>query len=206
MANANTIASQLAGTIQNTLAPLSSAVIGTTETAFLLNGSSVTPVSGGGLIALTVPSVQSVIGAVTNPGIYEGTGRAFKIRAFGSTVSSASPTLTLGLYVVPQSVIAAATLTSTSFTGATKVAVSSARSIAAGSFSFVFDTQFQFSATGVLQGQRSAEINDLLDVFAATTAATLTGEQDLNFFLTAALSSGSALTTLSLNEFSVEQV
>lgn len=198
MANANTIKSQVVGTIQETLAPIVNVVASSTETAYAYNAGAVSG-AGGGVSPL----------AIGNPGIYFGTGRGFKLRAFGFDVVGATSTLTLNLYQVPASVIAAGITGQQTFTGFNKIATSTARSVttANGQSPFVVEATLQLGAGGRLTGTFSTEINNLYDAVAATTVATgLLGEQDLNFVLTATQSVGNALTTSTLAEFSIEAV
>src|ERR1039457_5324204 len=94
MASDDTIKTQVQSlptptTIQNSIAPLTNAVAGTTATAFSLNSGAVS-LGGGGVIPLSLG----------NPGLYFGTGRRFLIRANGQCVTGASANLTLKLYQV----------------------------------------------------------------------------------------------------------
>ena len=197
MSNKNTIKSQLSGTVQNTLAPLTNGVAGTSETAFSLNAGPISGI-GGGVIPLSLG----------NPGTIGGTGGQLKIRANGAavTTSATSCTLTLNLYLIPAAIVAAG-LTNQSFTNWKKLATSSARSIANAINSFAVDATVQLTSSGRLQGQAGFIISDLVDAQAAITAATgLLGEQDLNFVLTSTASNSDSGNVITLNEFSLEAV
>lgn len=205
MANANTLQSQIFGTIEKTLAPLQSAVIGTTESQFQLNNGAIS-LTGGGVVPLPVASSAGTIGSVVNNGIYAGQGRAFRVRAFGHTESAtAACTLTLKLYQVPASVVAAG-LTFQTLTGYNAIAASTARAITNGKNSFQMNADLQVSASYELQGSFSDTISNLVDASAAITAVAMTSEADLNFILTATLSSATPVSTVTTSEFSIEQV
>ena len=129
MANVNTIKEQIQSlpvlsTIQNTIAPLTNAVAGTTATAFASNSGAVS-LGGGGVIPLSVG----------NPGRFFGTGKKLRIHALGQCVTGASANLTLKLYQVSAALIAAAgfsannvsLLSNVTFTGWNLLATSTAR-------------------------------------------------------------------------------
>lgn len=199
MANVNTIKSQIVGVVQNNLQPLTNAVAGSTATAFsLLPG----PVSGagGGVIPLT-PTAN------TQSATWSGTSKKLKIRATGTVVTGVSANLTLKLYLVPASVIAAAALTNQAFTGWNLLATSTARAVNTTTADWDFEAEVQLSAIGTLSGKFEDIINDLFDAPAAITAATLlTGDADLNFVIVSTLSAANAANVNTMKEFSLEQV
>jgi len=199
MANVNTIKSQIAGVVQNNLQPLTNAVAGTTATAFaLLPG----PVSGagGGVIPLTPTSnAQSPT--------WFGTSKKLKLRFTGTLVTGTNATLTLKLYQIPASVIAAAALSNQTFTNWNLLATSTARAVNTTTADWVLEAELQLSPIGTLSGKFEDIINDLFDAPAAITAATLlTGDGDLNFVLVSTLSAANAGNVNTPKEFSLDQV
>ena len=181
MSNASTIRRQLAGTQQLTIAPLPGIL--TTPTAFQLNNNALT-LTGGGVIPLSAGTT----------GIYQGTGQVLHISAVGNIVGLATTTLVLKLYQVPASLLPIAdTLAGAqTFTSWNLLATSSTRTVGAVTASWSFDARLQLDAAGNLEGQFTDEIISLVDVYAATTAAVLTGEADLNFVLVAAQGTAAA--------------
>jgi hypothetical protein len=205
MAMDDVIRSQIVGTIQDTLAPLTNTVAGSTATAFSINSGAVSG-GGGGVIPL-------VLG---NPGLYSGTGRAFQIKASGFvTAGSSVTTLTLKLYQVPASVLATAgyyfgmagvsPLSNQTFTNWNLLATTSARTVTSLTASWSFQAVLQLSATGRLEGQFTDTIAGIVDAFAATTIVTgLTGgEADMNFVMVSTLSTSQAANLNTMNEFSL---
>lgn len=199
MANTNTIKTQIIGVVQNNLQPLTNAVAGSTATAFsLLPG----PVSlaGGGVIPLT-PTAN------TQSATWFGTSRKLKVRATGTVVTGTSANLTLKLYQVPASVIAAGALTNQTFTGWNLLATSTARACNTTTADWNIESDVQLSAIGTLSGTFRDVINDLFDTDAAITAATLlVSDADLNFVLVSTLSASNAANVNTCKEFSLEQV
>jgi len=199
MANVNTIKSQIVGVVQNNLQPLTNAVAGTTATAFsLLPG----PVSGagGGVIPLS-PTTNA------QAATWFGTSKKLKIRATGTVVTGVSANLTLKLYQIPASVIAAAALTNQTFTNWNLLATSTARACNSTTADWELEAEVQLSAIGTLSGKFEDIINDLFDSPAVITAATLlTGDADLNFVIVSTLSAANAANVNTMKEFSLEQV
>jgi hypothetical protein len=191
-------------TIQNTIAPLTNAVAGTTATAFSLNSGAVS-LGGGGVIPL----------ALGNPGRFAGTGKKLGLYATGQCITGTSANLTLKLYEVPLSVIVAAgfssnntsLLSATTFTGWNLLATSTARAVNTTTGTWSLNATLQLAAVGTtytLQGTFEDIINDLYDTRAAITAATaLVGEQDLNFVMVSTLSASNASNVNTMTEFSL---
>jgi hypothetical protein len=212
MANVNTIKRQFqslptSSTIQNTIAPLTNAVAGTTATAFSLNSGAVS-LGGGGVVPLSLG----------NPGYFAGTGEKLRVRAQGQMTTGASGTLTLKLYEVPASVIAAAGLSSngvsllsnTTFTSWNLLATSTARAINSTTAAWEIVAELQLAQVGTaysLMGTFKDTINDLFDAEAAITAATgLVGEADVNFVIVSTFSASNAANVNTMTEFVLEQV
>lgn len=218
MADVNTIKSQIqtltfsstgvisTSTIQNTIAPLTNGVAGSTATAFSLFSGAVSG-GGGGVIPLQVGT----------PGLYFGSGRKLKLSARGLCVTGTSTNLTLKLYQIPASVLATAgfysgmaavsPLSNQTFTGWNLVATSSARAVntATGAWDFIAELQLtQAGTTGSLEGTFKDTINGIFDAEAAVTITTgLIGESDLNFVIVSTLSSANAGNTNYMTEFSI---
>ena len=201
MANVNTVVSQVSGTIQLTLAPLTSAVISTTATAFRLNDGAISGTGGG-------PTPLQVAGA--GSGIYLGTGRVIKLRGTGTIKTVASEALTLTLYQVPNSLLPIAdtlagqqTFTSwNSLSASTSVTINNATITE----SFTVEANLQLSSTGELQGTVGSVINNVVKAQTAISAVASLAEVDCNFILVATLGTGTTGTTITLTEFSQEQV
>lgn len=196
MANASTVRRQVSGTQQLTIAPLLGTTITTTATAFQLNNNALT-LTGGGVIPLAA--------GVT--GLYAGTGRVLHVAAQGtiSGATSGSTALTLTLYEVPASVIAAG-LTAASFTSWNSVAATSSKTITGTQGSFTFDARLQLDNAGNLEGQFTSGIDSAaITIWVATTQVTgLVGEADLNFVLVATLATAYTGVVLNLNEFRID--
>lgn len=212
MAGVDTIKQQIQSlpvlsTIQNTIAPLTNAVAGTTATAFALNSGAVS-LGGGGVVPLSLG----------NPGRFFGTGKKLRVGAYGQCITGVTANLTLKLYQVSAALIAAAglsgnnvsLLSSVTFTGWNLLATSTARAVntTTGDWFFEADLQLtQAGATGSLMGTFKDAINGLFDAEAATTTATgLVGETDLNFVIVSTLSAANAANINYMTEFSLKEV
>lgn len=208
MSNALTVQSQVAGTIEKTLAPNATGT-STTETAFQVNGNPIAGIS---------PSVLPL--SIGNPGIFVGgnpslatlisTGLPFRVRAWGFATTGTAENLTIKLYQVPQASISG--LTSTSFTGAVAIATTGAKAVnsTTGAFELVAELQAvaESGSAVTLQGlQAATAVNNSLVAAAAITPVTgLQGETDLNFFVTSTLSAGNAADVVTLSGLSIELV
>ncbi|MGA7640074.1 MAG: hypothetical protein WCB00_24290 [Candidatus Acidiferrales bacterium] len=164
--------------------------------------------NGGGVIPL----------AAGNTGLYQGTGKVLHIRATGTAGSDEDgATLTLTLYQVPASVVAAG-LSATSFTNWNKIAQSSALTIN-GQFnqasSWSFDARVQLGLVGSLVGEFTDAIDGgTVDAWQATNTVFVGGqggsgnypgpygEQDLNFVMVATAGSAS-LGQVVMTEFAI---
>jgi len=201
MSNASTIRRQVAGTQQLTTAPLSLAVITTTETFFSLNNNGLT-LTGGGVIPLSA--------GVT--GLYQGTGQVLWVHATVTAVGvTAGTTLVLELYQVSAAQIAAATAaaplvpdTNTTSTGAVSPTITATSTTA---ISASLDAYFQLDAAGNLSGWfTSGGATSTVTGNTTTTVLTgLAGEQDLNFLISAT-AGVHAVGTFTLDEFSLNFV
>jgi glycine cleavage system regulatory protein len=95
------------------------------------------------------------------------------------------------------------TLAAGSVAGCNLLATSSARAVNTTTGKFLFQVELQWdSISKLLHGQFTDQISNLLDGWAATTAATtLAQDADLNFLLSATLSAGNAANVVTLFEF-----
>jgi hypothetical protein len=198
VSNASTVRRQIAGTQQLTIAALLGTAITTTATAFQLNNNGLT-LTGGGVIPLSA--------GVT--GLYQGTGAVLHIGAQGTIAgaAAASTTLILTLYEIPAALlpIANTLVGAQTFTNWNSIKASSTRTIAHATSSFSVDARLQLDAVGNLFGESTFEIDNQVDVYAATTAITgLVGEADLNFVLVATLGGTEVGVILTLNELRLD--
>ena len=210
MPNAKTIRQQVYGTQVLTLAPLKGSVISTTATAFQLNSNPLT--TGGGYNGAANdtggdgPSgVVPLSVGVT--GFYLGTGRPINIVANGSYVTPGTESLTFTLYEVPASVIAAGTVggaAAQTFTSWNSLGVSATTSTTGADGSFTFSATLQLAANGALTGQFKSQIASAATAAANTTAIAGLAEADLNFVLVATLTTGTATSVVTLDEFRIE--
>jgi hypothetical protein len=203
-----TFQTQVAGTIEKTLAPNETGT-STTETAFEVNGNPITSIS-----SFVLPL------SIGNPGIFVGgnfslstlvsTGLPFRVRAWGFADTNTSENLTIKLYQVPQASISG--LTATSFTGATAIATTGAKAVdsTTGAFELVAELQAvaESGSSVSLQGFQAATTvnNSLVAAAAITSVSGLQGENDLNFFVTSTLSVGAAGDEVVLSGLSIELV
>ena len=196
MSNASTVRRQIAGTQQLTLAPLSGTTITTTKTAFQLNNNGLT-LTGGGVIPLSA--------GVT--GLYAGTGQVLHVAGTGqySGATPSTTTLTLELYEVPASVVAAG-LTPTSFTNWNAVATGSATAVTTAAGSFNFDARLQLDASGNLEGSFQEVIDGVTIVGPGTIVPItgLVGEADLNFVLVLTIGGAETGVVVTLSEFRLD--
>ncbi len=202
------IAAQVAGNIQNTLAPNATGT-STTETAFQVNGNSIA-----GIAAKVAPL------SIGNPGIFvsgsysletlASTGLPFRARLWGFAKSGGTQNLTINLYQVPAASVAG--LTATSFTGATAIATTGAKAVNSTKGEFYLDVILQAvaeSTTAVsLHGAQGVAIvdNSIVSAAAITPVENTQGENDFNFFVTSALSGGNTGDSVTLSGLNLELV
>jgi hypothetical protein len=178
----------------------------TAEASFSINGNSaVNPVTAASAAILKLPDTQPVlaIGTAIASVFHWDNGRPFMIQGWGICKTGVSANLTLKLYQVPASVVAAG-LAAGSVSGCNLLATSTARAVNSTTGKFIFQAELQWdSATGLLHGCFTDTINNLLDAWAATTAVTTAtlADNELNFLLSATLSSGNAANVVTLMEF-----
>lgn len=195
MSNTNDVKAFVAGSLQNTLAPLALGA-STTETGFSVNGNSVASIAA-----------KAAVLPISNPGLspsFWDSGRPFLIRGWGTATTGVSTNITLKLYQVPSAIVAAGTaLTLANDNG---IGASTARAVNSTTAPFYFEAKLQWDSVGkALKGQISFEINNLVDVFAATTAITgLTADSELNFLVSATSSAGNAANVINLQELTIE--
>lgn len=193
------------GINQGNLQPLALGA-STAETAFSVNGNTATsPNLAAQAAILKLPDTQpaSAIGTNLPPVFFWDNGKPFYIQGWGICKTGVNATLTLKLYQVPASVVAAG-LAAGSVAGCNLLATSTARAVNTTTGKFIFQAELQWdSVTGLIHGQFTDQISNLLDAWAATsgvTTATL-ADNELNFLLSATLSSGNAANVVTLAEF-----
>ncbi|HEX3091230.1 MAG TPA: hypothetical protein VHW72_01340 [Candidatus Angelobacter sp.] len=178
----------------------------TAEASFAINGNSAAnPAIAASAAILKLPNAQPVtaIGTGFTPTFYWDNGRPFLIQGWGKCVTGVSANLTLKLYQVPASVVAAG-LAAGSVVGCNLLATSTARAVNSTTGKFIIQAELQWdSTTGLIHGCFTDTINNLLDAYAATTAVTTAtlADNELNFLLSATLSSGNAANIVTLAEF-----
>ncbi len=178
----------------------------TTETSFSINGNSAAnPVIAASAGILKLPDAQPVlaVGTALSSVFFWDSGRPVYLQAWGICKTGVSANLTLKLYQVPASVVAAG-LAAGSVSGCNLVATSTARAVNTATQKFLFQAELQWdSVSGLLHGQFTDQISNLLDAWAATTAVTTAtlADNELNFLLSATLSSGNAANVVTMQEF-----
>jgi hypothetical protein len=182
----------------------------TSETAFSVNGNTAAnPNIAASAAIIKLPDTQPTvaIGTGLTPAFYWDNGRPFFLQAWGICTTGANANLTLKLYQVPASVVAAG-LAAGSVTGCNLLATSTARAVNTTTGKFYFEALLQWdSISSLLHGQFSDEISNLLDAWAATTAVTTAtaADNELNFLLSATLSAGNAANAVKLMEVALIQ-
>jgi len=193
------------GSSQGNLQPLALGA-STTEASFSVNGNSaVNPVIAAQAAILKLPDTQPAlaIGTAISSVFYWDNGRPFYLQGWGICKTGVSANLTLKLYQVPASVVAAG-LAAGSVAGCNLIATSTARAVNSTTQKFLFQAEMQWdSVSGLLHGQFTDQISNLLDAWAAATAVTTAtlADNELNFLLSATLSSGNAANAVTLMEF-----
>lgn len=203
MATNDTIQRQYKGITSKDIAALALGT-STTETSFSLNSI----VIGAATAIAAVPAIISVPaqGQVTQ---YWDSGRPFLYTAWGTCVTGASTNLTLKLYQVPVTLLpgGSAPLAVGSVASLNAVAASTARAVNTTTGKFYFSALLQWDSTSkLMHGQFTAEISNLVDAWAASTAVTTATafDTELNFILSATLSSGNAANVVNLIEQSIQ--
>lgn len=204
----DTLKALILGSSKGNLQPL---VLGasTSETSFAVNGVSVANIAASAAI-LSLPDTQPVIPPGSgNPAVFAfDNGKPFFVQGWGICKTGANATLTLKLYQVPASVVAAG-LTAGSVVGCQLLATSTARAVNTTTGKFLFQVELQWdSVTGLIHGQFTDQISNLLDAWAATTAQTTAtlADNELNFLLSATLSAGNAANVVTLQEFAAMNI
>jgi hypothetical protein len=193
------------GSSQGNLQPLALGT-STSEASFSINGNSAAnPVIAATAAILKLPDTQPVlaVGTGLTPVFQWDNGRPFYLQGWGICKTGTNATLTLKLYQVPASVVAAG-LAAGSVAGCNLLATTTARAVNTTTGKFIFQAELQWdSATGLIHGQFTDQISNLLDSWAATTAITTAtlADNELNFLLSATLSSGNAANVVTLMEF-----
>jgi hypothetical protein len=193
------------GGSQGNLQPLALGA-STTETAFSVNGNSAAnPAIAAQAAILRLPGTQPVlaVGTAISSVFQWDNGKPFYLQGWGVCKTGTNATLTLKLYQVPASVVAAG-LAAGSVAGCNLLATSTARAVNTTTGKFIFEAMLQWdSVTGLIHGQFTDEISNLLDAWAATAAVTTAtlADNELNFMISATLSSGNAANVVTLQEF-----
>jgi len=203
MATNDTIQRQYKGISNKDLAALALGT-STTETSFSLNG-----ITLGSAVAFA--SAPAILQAPAQGQVvqYWDNGRPFLFTAWGTCVTGASTNLTLKLYQCPATLLpgGSAPLGVGSVSGLNAVGASTARAVNTTTGKFLYRAILQWDSTSkLIHGQFSVEISDLVDVFAASTAVTTATALDteLNFILSATLSSGNAANIVNLMEQTIQ--
>lgn len=208
--NINTIAYQSAGPNQNNIAPNTNAQ-GTTETAVSLQSNpfstAVGITLGGGVIPLAVPGTSSTLqGTNVASGLWTA-ARPFRLRATGTITTGTTTNVTVKLYQVPASVLAAGTQATLandnnlSSSGAVAVNTTSTN------FEMVAELQWDITSkklTGTAKFSFAGTIVAEAEITVLTTATASEGE--LNFILSTTFSAGNAANVLQVQTFEIEQV
>jgi hypothetical protein len=177
----------------------------TTETSFSINGNTAAnPNIAAAPAILKLPDTQPVtaIGTGFTPTFFWDNGRPFVIQGWGVCKTGVSANLTLKLYQVPASILSS--LANGSVSGCNLLATSTARAVNSTTGKFIIQAELQWdSVTGLIHGCFTDTISNLLDAWAATTAVTTAtlADNELNFLLSATLSSGNAANVVTLAEF-----
>lgn len=213
MPNINTIAYQSAGTIQNTFPiPSLTNAIGTTETAFSLQANAfaaaVGVTSGGGVIPLSVPAASQQVGYSNVAADTWISGRPFRLRAFGVMTGGTTENMTLKLYQVPQSVLAAGTQGTVPGSN-NQLASSGAVAVNSTSSNFEMTAELQWDSvskklTGTAKFSFAGTIVAEAEISVVTTVTANVNE--LNFILSWTFSASNAGNLVTLQFFEMEQV
>jgi hypothetical protein len=193
------------GSVQGNLQPLALGA-STSEASFSVNGNSAAnPVIAPQAAILRLPGTQPVlaVGTAISSVFQWDNGKPFYLQGWGVCKTGVNATLTLKLYQVPASVVAAG-LAAGSVAGCNLLATSTARAVNTTTGKFIFEAMLQWdSVTGLIHGQFTDEISNLLDAWAATTAVTTAtlADNELNFLISATLSAGNAANVVTLMEF-----
>lgn len=220
MATVDTIQRRVQGPNQNDIAPLLLAT-STTETAFATNGL----IIAGSTVLAAQPALIRLPDQGANPSMWDmalNTGLEFRLRFKGQAGTGASTNLTLKCYQVPSAIVAVSgtgTGSASTLSNDAVIFASTARAVNTTTGIFFGEAKLNWNATTrILQGTFTITINNLTDAWAATTAVTtaappagvvpvgqLTASADaeLNFILSATLSSGNAANIVNLMEIAL---
>lgn len=172
----------------------------TSETAFSVNG-----------VILGANTPIAAVGAalpLSNQGVvvsYWDLGRPFSIIGWGDCVTGTNANLTLKLYQVPASIIAAGT--QATLANCNLIATTTARAVNTTTGKFYFKAILHWDATSkLIHGIFKDFISNLFDAYAAVTAVTTATATDaeLNFMFSATLSAGNAANVVNLQEMSLQ--
>jgi len=208
--NNDTCKALILGGSQGNLQPLALGT-STSETSFAVNGNSAAnPVIAASAAILRMVDTQPTpaIGTGAVPVFYWDAARPFLLQGWGICKTGVSTNLTLKLYQVPASVVAAG-LAAGSVSGCNLMATSTARAVNSTTGKFYIGAQLQWdSASGLIHGSFTDQISNLLDAWAAVTAVTTAtlADNELNFLLSATLSSGNAANLVTLEELAAIQM
>jgi hypothetical protein len=210
MPNMNTIAYQQASGQQNGIAPNTNAQ-GTTETAVVLSANAFAVAGGfsggGGAIPLSVPGTSGPLqGSSTATGIWQS-GRPFGLKAYGTITTGTTTNVTLKLYQVPASIVAA---------GTAATLANDNLLISSGTFAVnTTSTNFEMTASDLLWDATSKKLTGTVKFSAGgtlvaeaeiTVLTTATAsESELNFLLSTTFSAGNAANVIQVQYFEILQ-
>lgn len=199
------MAYQQAGPNQNNIAPNTNAQ-GTTETAVTLLANPFAAAlgisGGGGAIPLSVPATQGQLqGSNVASGIWQS-GQPFRVRAFGTITTGTTTNVTLKLYQVPASIVAAGTSATLANDNALNSSGTFAVNTTSTNFEMIAELQWDITSkklTGTIKWSVGGTIVAEAEVTVVTTATAL--ESELNFLLSATFSAANAANVLQVQRF-----
>ncbi|HWF05570.1 MAG TPA: hypothetical protein VHA06_17925 [Candidatus Angelobacter sp.] len=209
MPNINTIAYQSASPNQNGIAPNTNAQ-GTTETPVSLLSNPLSAALGialgGGVIPLSLPGTSGPVqGSITAAGLWN-LAKPWKIIASGTITTGTTCNVTVKLYQVPASVLAAgsqATLSNDNSMGS-----SGTFAVNTASANFYLEATMEWDSTSKkLAGGIKFYVNGALVAEAALTQITTATASDgeLNFILSTTFSATNAANILQVQNFEIQQ-
>jgi hypothetical protein len=209
MPNMNTIAYQQAGAQQNGIAPNTNAQT-TTETAVVLSANPFAAAlgipGGGGAVPLSVPATSGTLqGSSTATGIWQN-GRPFQLKAYGTITTGTNTNVTLKLYQVPASVVAAGT--AGTLANDNLLNSSGAQAVNTTSTNFEMTAELQWDSvskklTGTVKWSLGGALVAEAEITVLTTATA--SELELNFLLSTTFSAGNAANVIQVQYFEMLQ-
>lgn len=209
MPDINTMAYQQGGSNQNNIAANTNAQ-GTTETAVTLNANPFAAAlgisGGGGAIPLSVPATQgSVPSSSVAAGIWQS-GRRFKVHASGTVTTGVSCNITIKLYQVPASIVAAGTAATLANDNLMNSSGTFAVNTTSSNWEMNAELQWDSTSkklTGTVKWSVGGTLVAEAEVTVVTTATASEGE--LNFLLSQTFSATNAANTFQVQWFELSQ-